>query len=320
MWIAGIDEAGLGPVLGPLVVSAAAMSVPDELAGQSLWDLLAPAVCRKPSRRLAQVAIGDSKKLYSRKSKAGLTHLERAVLGMLAAERRTATSLDDLLAVVAPDAAASMARYPWYAGSSLALPQRISATDVAFAGNSLAAALERRGITLATIRCEAVLVEEFNRIVQAARNKSTAAFDVTCRLLAYLRRKFTGRLQVHVDRQGGRKRYLPALERIFPDARMKILDEGDSSSGYSLIADGSRMDVFFTVGAEQQHLPVALASMVSKYLRELFMTLFNRFWQEKVRDVAPTAGYYTDGRRFFEEIQPAMRQMAVETHLVYRCR
>lgn len=320
MWIAGIDEAGLGPVLGPLVVSATAVSVPDDLAGQSLWRLLAPAICRKPSRRHARVAIGDSKKLYSRKSKAGLTHLERAVLGMLAAERRTPASLDELLAILAPGAADNMARYPWYAGSSLALPHTISAADVAFAGNSLAAAMERRGVTLATIRCEAVLVEEFNRIVQAARNKSTAVFDVTCRLLAYLRQRFTGHLHVHVDRQGGRKHYLPALQRIFPDAQMKILDEGDSASGYSLLVDGSRMDIFFTVGAEQQHLPVALASMASKYLRELFMTLFNRFWQEKVPDVAPTAGYYTDGRRFFAEIQPAMRQMDVDTNLVYRCR
>ena len=105
MIVAGIDEAGLGPVLGPLVVTAAMVSVPDDLVDASMWDLLAPDVTRKPTRRGGTIAFADSKKLFSRKSKTGLAHLERGVLGMLATRARMCGSLGELLAVIAPDLA-----------------------------------------------------------------------------------------------------------------------------------------------------------------------------------------------------------------------
>ena len=46
-------------------------------------------------------------------------------------------------------------------------------------------------------------------------------------------------------------------------------------------------------------MPAALASMTSKYLRELAMRAFNEFWCGRVHDLAPTAGYPRDARRFF---------------------
>ena len=49
---------------------------------------------------------------------------------------------------------------------------------------------------------------------------------------------------------------------------------------------------------ETHHLPIALASIMSKYIRELFMLFFNRYWANQVTDLRPTAGYYQDGKRF----------------------
>ena len=76
--LAGIDEAGFGPVMGPLVVSAVVFGAGDQ-AGADLWALLAPAVAKKPAKRHAGVAVGDSKRIYSPAT--GLVHLERGVLG-----------------------------------------------------------------------------------------------------------------------------------------------------------------------------------------------------------------------------------------------
>ena len=319
--IAGIDEAGLGPVLGPLVVSASAVSVPDELADESMWSLLAPAVKRKPGSRRLAVAIDDSKKLYSRQRKAGLRNLERGVLSMLATRGRRPSDLRRLLAIVAPGAVEQAGRYPWYDPLDLPLPQSTSPTDVILAGNSVAAAMAQRGLRLRTVRSEVVLVGEYNRLVSATRNKSATLLDVTFRLVMGLwRRRDTARLRVHVDRQGGRRRYLPALQRAFQGCEFKILDESESVSAYRLTAGARSAELYFAVRGDQDHLPTALASMVSKYLRELFMTLLNRFWSRHVRDLTATAGYYVDGRRFFREIQPAVQRLNVDPRLLYRSR
>jgi len=319
--IAGIDEAGFGPVLGPLVVSTSAVEVPDELAGEPMWSLLAPAVAKKPDRRRLAVAIGDSKKLYSRKRKAGLRDLERGVLSMLATRGRTPSDLPSLLAILAPDAVDQAAAYPWYRPLDLPLPRAISPTDVILTGNSLAAAMSQRAMRLVTVRSEVLLVGEYNRLVTVTRNKSATLLDVTLRLLMRLwRRKDTGRLRVYVDRQGGRLRYLPALQRAFTTCEFKILDESESCSAYRMTAGDRAAELHFCVRGDQNHLPTALASMVSKYLRELFMTLLNRFWSQHLPDLAPTAGYYVDGRRFYREIQPVVQKLNVDPQLLYRSR
>ena len=102
MIVAGIDEAGLGPVLGPMFVSATAFSIDDALADQSMWQLLSSAVSRKPAKRPTRIAIADSKKLYNRQKDDGLVHLERGVLTMLACLQPAIANLNELLQAVSP--------------------------------------------------------------------------------------------------------------------------------------------------------------------------------------------------------------------------
>ena len=323
--IAGIDEAGFGPVLGPLVVSTVAFRLPEASRDADLWSLLGSTVTRKPSRRAGTLAIGDSKKLYHRKRPNALAHLERAVLAALATRGVRVGSLRELLSAVAPGAEARLAEYPWYAEAELPLPHCISATDVALAGNALASALGDAGASLAALRAEVVCVGEYNRMVQATNNKATALFDVNSRLFAQLwgslwRGGSPGAVTLWVDRHGGRIHYRRPLQRLFPRCEFKIVAESDTRSSYR-IAEGPRaMDIHFGVEFDRLHLPVALASMTCKYLRELFMVLLNRFWAERVGGLAPTAGYYTDGRRFLGEIDQAIREADVRRDLLQRCR
>ncbi len=319
--VAGIDEAGLGPVLGPLVVSGAAFELPDELMRESLWGLLAAAVCKKPARRGGKIAIGDSKKLFSRRQPAALVHLERGTLGMLATRSTAVRSLRGLLNIVAPASCEALEQYPWYRGVDIPLANSISSTELTLAGNSLLSAMKAHSICLLGIRSEPIFVGQFNRHVAATNNKSTTLFDVTARLLVWLWSNSPGHhLRIIVDRHGGRMRYLPALQRVFDGCSFKILDETDRRSSYRITGPRKEAEICFITNAESAELPVALASMVSKYLRELFMIMLNQYWTARVPDLAPTAGYYTDGRRFFQQIAPAVRQMGVDQHLLYRTR
>jgi ribonuclease HII len=319
--VAGIDEAGLGPVLGPLVVSAAAFSLPDELTRASLWQLLASAVVRRPGKRHTRIAIADSKDLYSGlRGSSGLGRLERGVLAMLVTRGLLPQTLAGLLEIVCPPAVSESSAYPWYRPLHLPLPQEQSAVEMALSANALDAAMQQAGVKLLALRSEIVFEREFNRLVGAS-NKSQMLFDVTSRLLVHLWQMGEDQhLVVHVDHLGGRVRYLEGLARVFEGCSLRVLEEDKDRSSYRLTSARREAEIHFVVGSENRQLPVALASMTSKYLRELFMQIYNSYWSAQVPDLAPTAGYYADGRRFYQAIQPAAEKMGIDEQMLYRLR
>ena len=59
----------------------------------------------------------------------------------------------------------------------------------------------------------------------------------------------------------------------------------------------------FRPEAEEVHLPVALASMTAKLVRELTMARFNRYWSSRMPGLKPTAGYVQDARRWLVDVE-----------------
>jgi ribonuclease HII len=94
--------------------------------------------------------------------------------------------------------------------------------------------------------------------------------------------------------------------------------EGRSASHYTITAAGRRLRASFVPRADSRHLLVAAASMTAKYLRELWMELFNSFWTRQLPDLEPTAGYPTDARRFWRKIQPLTDRLGVARQLIWR--
>ena len=80
----------------------------------------------------------------------------------------------------------------------------------------------------------------------------------------------------------------------------------------------SRAHVTFQPRADAEHFSVALASMVSKYVREVLMGEFNRFWCEQVPGLKPTAGYPGDSRRFYDAIRPAAERLGIPEAALWR--
>jgi ribonuclease HII len=94
----------------------------------------------------------------------------------------------------------------------------------------------------------------------------------------------------------------------------------DGRSEYRLHQDEHVVRIIFTEKAEEQCLPVAMASMLSKYLRECLMDRFNRFWQMHLPRLEPTAGYYSDGERFLKDIAAKRQELGIGDDLLVRCR
>lgn len=99
----------------------------------------------------------------------------------------------------------------------------------------------------------------------------------------------------------------------FEGCPLTIECEDAQHSRYALKLRPTTQDVDVTIeffqGGEDQHLPIALASIFSKYAREVLMEVFNAYWAGHVQPLRRTAGYYEDGKRFLKDIEPAVQAL-----------
>jgi len=335
--LVGIDEAGFGPILGPLVVSSSAFMLPRSLLSADLGQVLRKSVSDKRKHLAGRLLITDSKKAHNKSL--GIKHLERTVLACLRCLGQQPGTLTELLAVLCPTCLDGLGEYPWYKDtSSQKIP--VDLPDVKIASAVLADDMASKGVQLLSLKSRCLDVGYYNRMVSNVKNKASVLFTAVCQLIQDAFENFAGQdLQIIVDRQGGRVRYRQSLLRMFPDIDLRIIAEGPQSSSYELQGDGKgqpphgdggvnrltlpsdgRVFVHFVVDGDEKFLPVSLASMVSKYLRELFMFSINRYFALLCPDLKPTAGYWTDGLRFISELKKNLPHLEYDTDLLIRCR
>lgn len=316
MIYAGIDEAGYGPILGPLCVASSVFRIPDEAASQSapdLWALLDPVVCRTRSEASSsRIAVADSKRLKlanSVKRTHPLHHLELGVLAFLGccdAERGECPTVAELLGRLGSDPG----DLPWYApDADPTLPQGTTPDHLSLLGMRLRSACEKAGVQPVELRCLTACERRFNAELQSCGTKAALSFH---RVGALLLRIWKSEAalddnpatcpRIVVDRQGGRTRYGEALRSAIPGARVEIVGETAGRSVYDLVGSGRRVRISFEVEAEARHLPVALASMSAKLVRELLVARLNAYWTARCPEIKPTAGYALDGGRYLKDL------------------
>jgi len=316
--LVGIDEAGFGPILGPLVVSSSVFSLPESLMAADLWQILGKSVADKRKHLAGRLLIVDSKKAYSKSI--GIKHLERTALACLRCLDRRPATLTELLAALSPNCLDRLSNYPWYDRLD---DHKIlaDAADVDIASTVLSNDLASNDLGLKALHSHCLDVAYYNEMVGKVKNKATVLFSVTSQLIKAALDDFGAHdLQIIVDRQGGRVHYRRTLQQMFGDMELKILRESPSMSSYELLSPGKRMKVHFVVGADKRFLPVALASMVSKYLRELLVANINRHFIGLHAELKPTAGYWKDGLRFLEDLKTNLAHVPLDMNQLVRCR
>jgi ribonuclease HII len=317
-WIIGIDEAGYGPNLGPFVMTAVACCVPDDHADSDLWHLLHPAVRRCDDRDDGRLLIADSKVVYS--SNRGLAGLERGVLAALRPfidhQQRT---LADLIDHAAAQDHAELRAEAWYRGM-MALPSCVPANDLTMDVERLDGACGAAGIAAWRMASVLVCPARFNALTAAAGTKGAVLANALGRLLRDSHRALPAGepASVVVDKHGGRNTYAAFIQDALAEGAVVARQESMARSAYEVLGLGRELRLTFQPRAEAACLCVALASMASKYLRELLMQEFNHFWQQQVPGLKPTAGYPGDAVRFWEAIQSAVRNLGIAEDAVWR--
>lgn len=292
----GVDEAGYGPNLGPLVVAATVWDVPEAIDEDGLWETYDGVVSRHANRDGRSIHIADSKQVHS--SSAGIGPLERSALAILELAGQRRDDFRDLWDELHVGNERAACREPWFRDGNAALPAAIDIASIAVLVNAWRQRCDDGRCRLA--RCGAILIhaEGFNQAVERSGSKGRLLSETTFRLIRRLWDPADQRPTIiQCDKHGGRDRYAELLAEAFPETMPLTLEETRTCSRYRL----GRAEFQFRARSEV-HLPVAAASILAKYLRELSMDIFNWFWSEQIQDLQPTRGYPTDARRFLKVI------------------
>lgn len=312
----GLDEAGLGPLLGPLTLGFSVFRAP--AGATDLWRTLHGVVSQAPADDRSAFVVADSKKVFARNERSA-ARLEATALGFLALldprRKLPATSADVVWRSppeLAPDASAR-ALHPWYADLECALPRHADAGALELRVEKLARAMRAAGVELADAGVCVLPEGLLNRSFERTQNKSLTHWECSCAVLRRLweRHAHEG-LHLVIDRHGGRFHYGPLLARAFPHAMVEALDEAPSLAEYRLTGrgpdQGRSAQLFFAERAESRSFATALGSCLAKYARESCMRAFNTYFERLAPAVAPTAGYTEDGRRWLAEVTPFLER------------
>ena len=311
--LAGIDEAGFGPILGPLVVSSTVFRLENKDLESDIWDLLERSVSKYKRHLRGRILICDSKKAYSRTT--GIKHIERTTLASLECLGIEVATLSELLRSLCPDCTERLRNYPWHSGTD---KKKLKADkrDIEIASDVFNDNMRSNGMELLELNSQCLDVAHYNRAVENVKNKARVLFSVVSVFIKKAFEKYGGEdnLQIIVDRQGGRSRYQNNLQRMFPETQLRIIKETDRLSSYELKAGRKSMRIHFAVKADDKFLPVSLSSMISKYLRELLVANINDYFTDFCSELKPTAGYWQDGLRFIDDLKTYIPEVQ------YQCR
>jgi len=320
--VIGMDEAGYGPNLGPLVITATVWEVPGDPREFDFWLSLTDVVSQsRPRKNDERLHVADSKQVHS--PARGLRDLERSIRPLLNLAGAPLGSFQDLahwlIGLGESDVTTSplaLPSEPWFAEGDLELPTTQGDDDAAARRERLAETCSATGIRFVAARSEIVLTERFNEMTSRYDSKGVALSKTTFGLLGQVWDPASGEPTLIIgDKHGGRNRYDDLIDEQLDGQMIFRMRESREKSSYRVGAS----ELHFQTGAEA-HFPVAVASMTCKYVRELAMEQFNAFWQRHVPDLKPTKGYPLDAKRFRADIAEAQKRLGISDDVLWRQR
>jgi ribonuclease HII len=296
----GIDENGLGPRLGPLVVTAVTARVRG--AGDKL--------VRSRPRGGLRDRLGDSKRLVAFGDSALGEAWARAIaprMGLPSPEGPDALvrllSLDghDVLRAPCPG---DHAQQCWAAASEAfgAEPELLAKV------RSDLTTLEARGVSVRRVSCIVTCTRRINEGIDRGLTRFHVDLHAMERLTLDARAREGVEVVAACGKVGGFDRYGAAFGPL-NGRPCAIAEEGRARSEYRIAGLGR---IAFVRDAEDTHPLVAMASLIGKWVRDLLMARIVAYHRAEDADLPNASGYHDPvTSRFVEATRLARRRRAL---------
>jgi ribonuclease HII len=298
MLVMGVDENGLGPRLGPLVATSVALQIPRYArSALCIRGLALGLTDSKETGGFGRMGFTESVALaLIKRSAAELPASADAFLNMVSPGSR------QRLRACCPDA--PTAGQCW----AIDLPVPAFGGDASYGEELLDRLVGRSSLRIVDVQSRIACAGVLNAKLAAGTNKLAVDLELFEDLIRAVHARHGSPLLAVCGMIGGLRDYASRLSRFEPQS-VQPLAGRRGQRRYAIDGVG---EVRFEVDADARHLPVALASIVGKYVREICMRRIGEFYQQGNPELKLASGYHDPvTTRFIDATEPSRRRLGI---------
>jgi len=298
MFVMGVDENGLGPRLGPLVATSVVLETSRYRRAVLCERGLALGLTdSKETGGFGRMAFIESVALaLLKRGGAGLPGSADGLLdGLWSGSRQR-------IRACCPDEAT--AEQCW----AIDLPLPAFGGDACYGGALLDELVGRSNLRIIDVQSRTACAGMLNAKLADGQNKLAVDLELFEDLIGSVRGRYGSSLLAICGMIGGIRDYASRFSH-FESHRVAALPCRHGQRRYSVDGVG---EVRFEVDADGRHLPVALASIVGKYVREIGMRRIGEFYRRENPELELASGYHDPvTARFIETTEPSRRRLRI---------
>ncbi len=285
LYCIGADENGLGPRLGPMIVTAVLARVKPE----------AERIVHRKARGGLAKRLGDSKGLVAYGDISLGEAWARVLVGRGAGKHTIGSSPDSVIdALTLDDRATLTAPCPkhvqpqcWASDEETFGDAEVVSDLMNLVGKDLDR-LAKRGVEVVAVRSVVVCTRKLNEAVDRGESRFVVDLHAMERLVLALRDMAGAEIEAVCGKVGGFGEYGKAFGPLAGRLHA-VVEEGRARSAYKFPGIG---EIAFVRDGDASNILVGLASLVGKYIRELLMERIVVHYQRGIDDLGGASGYH----------------------------